>query len=73
VALGKELLCRVPDKKHSERTWCSAKSQIPVVKVARYCYYAYMTKLYVSFEDYSSSKIIKFLVGKQSLSKHKPK
>jgi hypothetical protein len=31
VALGKKLLCRVPEKNTRQRIWQSAKSQIPVV------------------------------------------
>jgi hypothetical protein len=35
VTLGKELLCRVPEKNTRQRIWHSAKSQIPVVTGAQ--------------------------------------
>jgi hypothetical protein len=33
VALGKELLCRVPEKNTRQNIWYTAKSQIPIVVV----------------------------------------
>jgi hypothetical protein len=33
VALGKELLCRVPEKNTRQSIWYSAKREIPVVEV----------------------------------------
>jgi hypothetical protein len=32
LALGKELLCRVPEKNTRQTTWHSAKNRIPVVR-----------------------------------------